>query len=248
MKFKKSLAIFVIFIIGFGISGMATATTFNDEVDNGLKIWFGPFISWYKEPIEGKISVTTDKGSYPIGEEVFITIKNNGDNIAYTRGGCSPIWNIEKRQSDGSWKQVNLKIHYLIPNPKPVEINPGEVREYKWEVSPSITNSGVISGGDYRVSFSYYVKEEKYEFTEYCYFYVSNIYIEYKDSIKIKEPESCPIEEPKSIKIKPPESISIENPKIEHLKVKIAELPKTYEYTNTKTKVYNENKYLLKNE
>lgn len=242
MKFKKSLAIFVIFIIGFGISGIATATTFNNEVDSGLKIWFNPIIRWLKEPIEGKISVTTDKGSYHFGEEVVITIKNNGDNIAYTDGGCSPIWDIEKRQSDGSWKQVNLKIYFLIPNPKPVEIKPGEVMRYTWKNSPAITNSGVISGGDYRVSFSYYVNEEKYEFTEYCYFYVSNIYIEYQDSIKIKEPESSPIEEPRSIKIKPPESIPIENPKIEPLEVKIVELPKTYEYSNTKIKVYNENK------
>jgi hypothetical protein len=210
MKFKKTLTIFVILIIGLGITGIATAVSFNEDANSELKVWFKPIFEWYKKPITGDVSISTDKGNYDYGDQVDIVIKNSGDDIAYIYG-APPIWSVEKRQMDGSWELVSPKIVLCVY--LNLSLEPGEIEKTSWEVDSS--------PGDYRVTVSYYVKEPKYKFTEYCYFSVSSLYI----IPIIDKPEVKPIDPPESIEIEPIKAIPVDPPEAIPVKVDVEEIP-----------------------
>jgi len=211
MKFKKTLTIFVILIVGLGITGIATAASLNEDVNSELKVWFKPIFEWYKKPITGDVSISTDKGSYDYGEQVDIIIENNGKDIAYIYG-APPIWNIEKRQTDGSWELVYPEVYSLCVYLN-LSLEPGEILKDSWKVDSS--------PGDYRVAVSYYVKEPKYKFTEYCYFSVLPLYI----IPIIDTPEVKPIDPPEFIEIEPIKAILVDPPETIPIEIEVKEMP-----------------------
>lgn len=212
MKFKKTLAIFVILIVGLGITGIAAATNFDTETSEGLTL-LQPVLRWFKEPVKGEVSLTTDKGNYCYGEQIHITITNDGDKDAYYCGSYNH-WIIEKYE-EGNWNRIYPEVEIcVILNDY---ISPGEQEKDIWDAD--------VSAGDYRVVVSYYVKEPKYRFTEYCYFSVEPLIVQ------IEKAETVKIPEIKVMKLPDPEIVSsdemlasriIKMPEIETSKIDIS--------------------------
>lgn len=119
-------------------------------------------------PVTDDLALTVDKASYITGENVTITLENRGTRTSYFTGS-ETIWSIEQYRGNG-WEKIYPDV--LLAIFTETRIDPGEIKEYIWDQTTTI--NGQVETGDYRVSIDYYLDEEKYGFTEYVYFSISN--------------------------------------------------------------------------
>lgn len=219
IKMKNIIILLAIVLVGAGATaGALTSTSFwwtlkslDDEKQSGNitlelpdepLVWgdpdetiidFGNVSVELPKPVVGDVSLSVDAGSYPIGANVTITSENIGTKTAYFYGP-SYHWTID-RYTDETWKRIypnGIEIQWFLET----QIEPGGVEVDTWDqkiFDETMSEKVQVNPGDYRVVVDYCMGEEKYEFTEYVYFSISNyagtIDVEPSSNIKLELPD-----------------------------------------------------------